>query len=76
MTTVMHCCVSVDIDRFTDAKLRKDWLPMFSDFYQVNSVPQLRALCRDARNSGQSGFSFDWCPSPGPDGTCQGHEEE
>lgn len=67
--TVHHIAIDVDIDRFTDAVLERDWLPVFSS--KCATVTELRGLCREARARGQSVFAP--CDETNADGSCAGH---
>lgn len=66
-----HCAIAIDIDRFSDAKLERDWLPLFRDNALASTVAELRALCARAREAGQVVFAP--CEHTHPDGRCAGH---
>lgn len=70
MSRVIHLSIDVTIDRFPDRVLERQWLPMFVG---VETVEELRDLCREARANGQEVFPIE-CPTPKPDGHCPGHE--
>lgn len=68
----LHCALSVDVDRFSDAKLRKqyDGILIREDGTRV-SWRDLRALCREYR---AKGFEvFPPCDNVNERGACQGH---
>ncbi len=76
MPTV-HAAVSVDIDRFSDAKLEHDWLPMFRKSKMASTVAELREACRRARAEGFEVFPTAACNGRHrKDGTCPGHPTE
>lgn len=67
--TTYHAAISVDIDRFDDARLRRDWLRQFRD---VTTVDDLRRACADMRARGFAVFPA--CDNVRADGHCLGHE--
>lgn len=67
----LHVAVSVDIDRFTDAQLRRQWLPMFAAS-GVSTVAKLREACAQMRAQGYAVFPSPDCTNRGPDGGCRG----
>jgi hypothetical protein len=70
---MMHAAVSVDIDRFSDRKLEKDWLPLFEKNGAASTVAELREHCRQMRAKGFEVFPNAVCDNHRPDGTCAGH---
>lgn len=72
MARTIHCAVSVDIDRFSDTKLRKEWLPLFRS-NGIATVEGIRQACRDMRAKGYEVFPSRACDHHMPDGTCAGH---
>lgn len=74
MSQMRHVALSVDIDRFSDSKLRKEfcsgWLTVNG---RVPTVAELRAACLDARNRGL--VVFPPCNNVDHLGYCQGHPE-
>lgn len=63
--------LSVDIDRFTDRKIDREYLPMFGE--HASSAADVRRLCALERAKGHDVFP----PHDGntkPDGMCAGHE--
>jgi len=70
--TTYHCAASVDVDRFSDARLRSVWLPLFRQL-GCQTPQDIRQLCAEARQRGQKVFAP--CDNVGPDGVCLGHEE-
>lgn len=67
----IHVCLSVDIDRFTDAALRKRWIKGLTINDRPATVAELRAACREARAKGLDVFPNPNCPNPGPRGNCE-----
>lgn len=67
-----HAALSVDIDRFSDAKIRHDYTPLFEHNDLPASVNQIRKACAEARAKGLK--VFPPCDHTGPDGHCLGHE--
>lgn len=74
-TTLYHVTIAVDVDRFSDAKLERDYLPAFRALVdpRVTDVATLRALCTTARNLGKTCFPPLNCNSIDDDGGCAGH---
>jgi Domain of unknown function (DUF4326) len=70
----LHVAISVDIDRFSDGELRRNWLPVFGD--QVDDVQGLRAACVEMRAKGFKVFPNPDCSTPRKDGTCPGHKSQ
>lgn len=65
--------VSVDVDRFTDAYLRKRVCPGLRNADGRTPTPgEVRVACYDARNRGLR--VFPPCDNTKPDGSCAGHE--
>lgn len=71
-TATMHAAASVDIDRFSDARLRKVWLPMFRQL-GCETPQDIRKKCAEARAQGLE--VFPPCDNTGPTGACLGHSE-
>jgi hypothetical protein len=67
------CVVSVDVDRFSDAKLRREWLPIFAQLGAV-SVADIRRLCAEYRAGGFEAFPS--CENHDARGYCTGHPIE
>lgn len=67
---VHHCAVSVDIDRFSDTKLSRDWLACFKPL-GVTTPADIRRLCGDARAKGLE--VFPPCDHVDERGFCKGH---
>lgn len=66
----MCLALSVDIDRFSDAKIERDYLPMFGE--HARTAADVRRLCTLERAKGHDVFP----PHDGdtkPDGMCAGH---
>lgn len=72
MSTSFHVAISVDIDRFDDAKLKRDYLPFF-EHKGCKTVDDVRRLCIKARSRGQAVFAP--CGKTLPDGSCAGHSD-
>lgn len=68
-----HVALSVDVDRFTDAKLRRTWLRGLTLDGKPATVATLRQACAAGRARGWA--VFPPCESVGADGSCLGHEE-
>lgn len=72
-----HVAVSVDIDRFSDAKLKRDHCPhmLIRDHTGMQRRPtphEVRRKCQEAR---AAGFAvFPPCDNTNSDGSCAGHE--
>jgi len=71
MTKRYHVAISVEIDRFADAKIAKDYLPMFLAAGAASTVAEVRRLCRHMRSGGYE--AFPPCDSVDDKGHCQGH---
>lgn len=68
-----YCCaLSVNVDRFSDAVLRKRWICGLRIEGRPATVASLRAACATMRTQGFEVFPA--CDAAGPDGSCQGHE--
>lgn len=68
-----YCCaLSVDVDRFSDAELRRTWLRGLSIDGRPATVASLRGACATMRAQGFEVFPA--CDKAGPNGACQGHE--
>lgn len=63
--------MSVDVDRFTDAYLRKNVLPALSIDGKPVTAAQLRVACFDARNRGLE--VLPPCDNVDERGRCAGH---
>jgi len=74
MATMYHCAQSVDVDRFTDAYIRRSGI--LDSFAQLGcKTPRdVRQQCVLARKKGWE--VFPPCDHHGPDGRCLGHAEE
>lgn len=72
MTTV-HMAVAVDIDRFSDRKIEREWLPLFKKNKAASTVAELREHCRQMRAQGFEVFPNAACDNHRADGTCAGH---
>ena len=70
-----YCCaLSVDVDRFSDAVLRKRWIRGLRIGGNPATVASLRAACAAMRAQGFEVFPA--CDKAGPNGSCQGHDPE
>lgn len=69
MGRLLHVSISVDIDRFSDRVLERDWLPMLDG---IDTVEALRSACAEARSAGQVVFPNPDCTNVKPDGGCGG----
>ena len=70
----IHVALSVDVDRFSDETIRREYLPMASrsDGAKV-TLQEFRQLCQEARENGLA--VFPPCERTGSDGRCLGHRE-
>lgn len=73
MGKTIHMALSVDIDRYSDRKLEREFLEMFSNSGVAHDVEGIRRACREARERGQ--VVFPPCDHVLPNGHCAGHEE-
>ena len=76
MTTrrrTVHVALSVDVDRYSDAKLRREILPGLLMDGRRPTVEELRLACHNARREGLR--VFPPCDTTNPDGSCAGHPE-
>lgn len=75
-TGYTYCAaVSVDIDRFTDSVLKRQWVHAFKlKDGSRPTVEQLRAACAQLRADGF--VVFPMCEHAGPDGSCMGVPSE
>lgn len=76
-TGYAYCCaaVSVDIDRFTDSVLKRQWVRAFKKHDGSRpTVAELRAACAEMRERGYK--VFPCCDHAGPDGYCVGVPSE
>lgn len=69
----IHMAVSVDVDRFPDRKLERDYLPMFRQIGCTNAG-DIRTACGRARARGL--VVFPPCDRAGVDGRCIGHPSD
>lgn len=67
----IHMVLAVDIDRFTDAKIRRDFLPMLAKLGAA-SVIDVRRICREYRAKGYEAFPS--CDHHDERGYCLGHD--
>lgn len=67
-----HVALSVDVDRFTDTQLRRQWLRGLSIDGKEPTVAEFREVCASARARGWE--VFPPCDNVGADGSCLGHE--
>lgn len=65
----LHVCLSVDVDRFRDAELRR-WAKGLIMNGRAPTVAELRAACREARARGWVVFPNPDCPHPKATGEC------
>ncbi|HEX2678681.1 MAG TPA: hypothetical protein VHM19_18640 [Polyangiales bacterium] len=70
-TSLLHLCVSVDIARFSDAVLERDWLPMFRD-NGIDTVAGIREACASMRAKGFDVFPNADCKNRNAGGGCAG----
>ena len=74
MGKTMHMALSVDIDRFTDAHLRKHYGGALVYKGSAAETPkEIRFLCRLARSKGFE--VFPPCDNVDEKGCCKGHPE-
>jgi len=73
MAQRFHVAQSVDVDRFSDAYLRKRVCPGLLIDGRNPTVEELRIACHNARLEGLR--VFPPCDNTLPDGSCAGHEE-
>lgn len=73
MGETIHIALSVDVDRFPDRKLERDYLPMFRQL-GCASADDIRDQCRRARERGL--VVFPPCDRAGVDGRCVGHPSD
>jgi hypothetical protein len=66
-----HVALSVDIDRFSDAKLRRDYAPFMTIDGRRLTPQEIRKACWQERGKGH--VVFPPCDNVGPDGSCAGH---
>lgn len=66
-----HMVLDAGIDRFPDAKIRRDFLPMFARLGAF-TVDDVRRLCREYRAKGYKVFPS--CDHHDARGMCLGHE--
>lgn len=71
MSTSFHVAISVDIDRFSDAYMRKNYLDLFRR-NGIATVEGIRQACANARAKGWD--VFPPCDNVKADGSCAGHE--
>lgn len=70
MSKSFHMAISVDIDRFDDATLRRNWCRYYPQF---RTPAKLRKMCEEARKQGLD--AFPPCDNVDEKGHCKGHEE-
>lgn len=66
-----HFSLSVDVDRFSDWKLRKDGYLKLVQANGIATLAELREQCAELRAKGFT--AFPPCDAAGPTGTCMGH---
>jgi len=69
--TMFHTAISVDIDRFSDATLLAEYLPIFTRAGVASTLVELRAACAAARAKGLE--VFPPCDHVLSTGMCAGH---
>lgn len=69
-----HPSLSVDVDRFSDAYLKRTYLNGLSFDGETLTVDRLRSLCAEARALGQEALGM--CDNVNEKGLCQGHDPE
>jgi len=69
---LVHMVLSVDVDRFSDAKIRRDFLGMFAQLGAV-TVADVRRICAEYRAKGYEAFPS--CEHHDSRGYCLGHEQ-
>ncbi len=70
--TGIHVAISVDVDRFSDAKIRRQYLPFFRQL-GAKTPEDVRRLCNDERAKGHE--VFPPCDKVKPNGACAGHRD-
>lgn len=68
-----HMVLDAGIDRFSDAKIRRDFLPMLAKRGAV-TVEDVRRICREQRAAGFEVFPS--CDNHDARGICLGHDVE
>jgi hypothetical protein len=68
----IHLALSVEIDRFNDTKIERDYLVSFRSAFGCTTVAEVRERCAAARAEGL--VVFPPCDNHAADGRCLGHE--
>jgi hypothetical protein len=66
-----HPAISVDVDRFPDQKLEREYGPIFAQLGATDAAA-IRMLCSEARAQGRD--VFPPCDNTKPNGHCAGHQ--
>ncbi len=74
MSRLVHIALSVDVDRFSDAYMRKHYCRGITHEGGQLTPKKLRKLCVEARSRGLQVFPA--CDNTDERGFCQGHEED
>lgn len=72
MSQSFHVAISVDIDRFGDRYIERNYLDMFREQHGCKTARDVRKMCEAARLEGRE--VFPPCDNLNPNGSCAGHD--